>query len=102
LERASGIVHHGGFGTTSAGFRAGIPTLVVPHIIDQFIWGQKVAELSAGPQPIPRAKLTSLGMADGLSQMSAPDMRARAAALGSAIRDEPDGVREAVRLIECA
>jgi UDP:flavonoid glycosyltransferase YjiC (YdhE family) len=45
LPRASGLVHHGGFGTTSSGFRAGIPMLVIPHIIDQFIWGNKVAQL---------------------------------------------------------
>ena len=41
-------------GSTSAGFRAGVPSLVIPHIIDQFIWGNKVAELGVGPKPIAR------------------------------------------------
>ena len=46
LERAAAIVHHGGFGTTAAGLRAGIPAVIIPHIIDQFIWGQRVYNLS--------------------------------------------------------
>ena len=98
LARASGLVHHGGFGTTATGFRAGVPSLVIPHIIDQFIWGQKVAELGVGVQPIPRAKLNPQVMADALIQMKAIEMREKAAALGEKIRAE-DGVGEALRLI---
>ena len=98
LAHASGLVHHGGFGTTSAGFRAGLPALVIPHIIDQFIWGQKVAELGVGPQPIPRAKLKPQIMAEALVQLKSPDMRATAAVLGEKIRQE-DGVAVAVQLI---
>jgi sterol 3beta-glucosyltransferase len=100
LARASGLVHHGGFGTTSAGFRAGIPMLVIPHIIDQFIWGNKVAELGVGPKPIARPKLKIENMAAALRLMQSPEMRQKAAGLGAAIRAEPDGVTEAVRLIE--
>jgi UDP:flavonoid glycosyltransferase YjiC (YdhE family) len=102
LRRASGLVHHGGFGTTASGFRAGIPMLVIPHIIDQFIWGNKVAELRVGPQPIGRTKLRTPMMTDALLQMASTEMRLTAAELGKAIRAEPDGVAEAVRLIEGA
>ncbi len=42
LPRSAGIIHHGGFGTTAAAFAAGIPALVVPHLVDQFNWAQKV------------------------------------------------------------
>jgi UDP:flavonoid glycosyltransferase YjiC (YdhE family) len=100
LKRASGLVHHGGFGTTAAGFRAGIPMLVIPHIIDQFIWGQKVAKLGVGPQPIDRKKLTIDNMADALQQMQSTEIREKAFKLGEKIRSEPDGVGEAVSLIE--
>ncbi len=99
LPRASGLVHHGGFGTTAAGFRAGIPMLVIPHIIDQFIWGNKVAELGVGPKPIARPKLNTGDMAEALRQMASPEMLCKAADLGAAIRAEPDGVSEAVKLI---
>ena len=100
LARASGLVHHGGFGTTSAGFRAGIPMLVIPHIIDQFIWGNKVAELGVGLKPIARPKLNTGNLVEALRQMQSPEMRQKAAELGAAIRAEPDGVAESVKLIE--
>jgi UDP:flavonoid glycosyltransferase YjiC (YdhE family) len=100
LPRASGLVHHGGFGTTASGFRAGIPMLVIPHIIDQFIWGNKVDELGVGPKPIARPKLKIENMAAALGEMQSPEMRHKAIALGAATRAEPDGVTEAVRLIE--
>jgi sterol 3beta-glucosyltransferase len=100
LPQASGLVHHGGFGTTASGFRAGIPMLVIPHIIDQFIWGAKVDQLGVGPQPISRPKLKVENMAAALRAMQSPDMRRKAADLGAAIRAEPDGVTEAMQLIE--
>jgi UDP:flavonoid glycosyltransferase YjiC (YdhE family) len=99
LERATGLVHHGGFGTTAAGFRAGIPSLAIPHIIDQFIWGEKVAELGVGPRPIPRARLKSQVLAEALNRMKSTEMVSNAAALGKNIRRE-NGVAAAVELIE--
>jgi UDP:flavonoid glycosyltransferase YjiC (YdhE family) len=43
------VVHHGGAGTTAAGMRAGIPTLVLWHgIDDQPIWGAAVTRLKVG------------------------------------------------------
>ncbi|MEO0811407.1 MAG: nucleotide disphospho-sugar-binding domain-containing protein, partial [Myxococcota bacterium] len=39
FSRVRGVVHHGGAGTTAAGLRAGRPTLVCPHAIDQPFWG---------------------------------------------------------------
>jgi UDP:flavonoid glycosyltransferase YjiC (YdhE family) len=74
--------------------------LVIPHIIDQFIWGGKVAQLGVGPQPIPRPRLKAENMAAALREMQYPAMRQKAADLGVAIRAEPDGVTVAVRLIE--
>ncbi len=73
--------------------------MVIPHIIDQFIWGQKVAELGVGPKPISRAKLKAQTMADALIQMKSPAMLAKAAALGEKIRRE-NGLAVAVRLIQ--
>jgi sterol 3beta-glucosyltransferase len=100
LPRCTGVVHHGGFGTTSAGLRAGVPALIIPHLVDQFYWGQRVHELGAGPPPIRRAKLDVQGLAAALEELArAGEMHAAAAALGEQIRAE-DGVFEAVRLIE--
>jgi sterol 3beta-glucosyltransferase len=93
-------VHHGGFGTTAAGLRAGIPNVVVPHIIVQFIWARRVYELGAGPEPISRSKLSAPKLAHALSRaMSDAGLCRTAEELGRQIRLE-DGVAEAVGLIQ--
>jgi UDP:flavonoid glycosyltransferase YjiC (YdhE family) len=100
LPQCTGIVHHGGYGTTAAGLRAGIPALVIPHIADQFYWGQRVYELGTGPQPIRRSKLDAKGLAVSLDKLVRNEkLRSAAALLGERIRSE-HGVEEAVRLIE--
>lgn len=99
LPRSGALIHHGGFGTTAAGFRSGVPQIVIPHIIDQFIWGQKVHELGVGPQPIDRAKLKTQILTDALRQVADEEgMRQKADALGQKIRAE-NGVGRAVELI---
>ena len=59
FPKMAAVVHHGGAGTTAAGLRAGVPSIIVPHSNDQFAWGRRVYELGVGPKPIPRKKLTS-------------------------------------------
>jgi UDP:flavonoid glycosyltransferase YjiC (YdhE family) len=42
------VVHHGGAGTTAAGMRAGVPTLVLWVTADQPIWAAQVKRLKVG------------------------------------------------------
>ena len=42
------IVHHGGAGTTAAGLRAGIPTLILWNGLDQPLWAAAVEYLKVG------------------------------------------------------
>jgi sterol 3beta-glucosyltransferase len=101
LERAAGIVHHGGAGTTATALRSGKPALIVPHIIDQFYWSQRAEALGTGPAPIPRPKLTVANLAAGMRRLLEDgSIRERAAALGTKIRGEGNGVDRAVRSIE--
>jgi UDP:flavonoid glycosyltransferase YjiC (YdhE family) len=103
FPRACAVVHHGGFGTTASALSAGIPAVVVPHIIDQIFWAQRVHQLGTGPKPIPRAELTAEKLAERISQAVAdPEICQKAARLGIEIRSEPDGVIAAVRCIEAA
>jgi sterol 3beta-glucosyltransferase len=48
LPRMAGMLHHGGAGTTAAGLRAGLPSLVIPMAVDQFFWAQRVVALGQG------------------------------------------------------
>lgn len=102
FARVAAIVHHGGAGTTGASLRAGVPVTVVPFTMDQPFWGARVAELGAGPAPIPRRRLTRVRLAAALRACVA-DRRLRewAAALGARIRAE-DGVAVAVRCLEAS
>lgn len=100
FDQVSAVVHHGGFGTTAAVLRAGVPGIVVPHIIDQFYWGMRVHELGVGPKFISRGKLNAENLSAAINQaLTDPAMRTRAADLGNKIRCEEDGVTSAVRLI---
>lgn len=100
IPHCSGVVHHGGYGTTAAGLRAGIPALVIPHIADQFYWGERVYELSAGLKPISRRKLDVNGLAQRLDRLVRnQEIHLNASKLGEIIRAE-NGIGKAVRLIE--
>ncbi len=100
FPRMAAVVHHGGAGTTAAGLRAGVPTVVVPFFGDQFFWGRRVADLGVGPAPLPRRRLTAERLAAAITRAVHDEaLRARAAALGERIRAE-EGVARAVEVIE--
>jgi UDP:flavonoid glycosyltransferase YjiC (YdhE family) len=94
------VVHHGGAGTTAAGLRAGVPSIVTPFFGDQPFWARRVHELGVGPRPIPRQSLTAARLAEAI-RLAVTDetMRGRATDLGALIRAE-DGVGRAVELLE--
>ena len=48
LPTCRAVVHHGGAGTTAAGMRAGIPTLILWVTADQPIWAAQVKRLKVG------------------------------------------------------
>lgn len=67
FPRVAGVVHHGSFnhsipanlqliffaalggaGTTAAGIRAGVPTVIKPWFGDQYIWGDRVQDMGIG------------------------------------------------------
>jgi UDP:flavonoid glycosyltransferase YjiC (YdhE family) len=99
FPRMAAVVHHGGAGTTAAGLRAGVPSIVVPFFGDQPFWGRRVHALRVGPPPIQRKSLTAPKLAEAIS--SAVDdetIRNNAAVLGERIRAE-DGVQSAVDFV---
>ncbi len=102
FPRVAAVVHHGGAGTTAAGLRAGVPSIVIPFFGDQPFWGQRVADLGVGTAPIPRKHLTVERLATAIDRVASDrSMRQRAAELGAKIQAE-DGIANAVALIEAA
>jgi sterol 3beta-glucosyltransferase len=100
FARCSAAVHYASVGTTAAALRAGIPSVPIPHMTDQFLWARRVGELGVGPAPIRRRELTAERLADAIRAATGDEgMRRRAEALGRQIRAE-DGVACAVEAFE--
>ncbi len=59
----AGVIHHGGAGTTATTALAGVPQVIVPHILDQYYWAHQIHSLAIGPQPIWRVHLTAKRLA---------------------------------------
>lgn len=53
-----GVIHHGGSGTTHLAIKHGCATLIIPHIIDQFVWNKIVAAMGIGPKGIRVGKIS--------------------------------------------
>ena len=99
FPRAACIVHHGGPGTAAAAFRAGVPSVFVPHTFDQPIWGELAHDLGL-VLPIPILELSAERLAKAISMtLCGPRYREIAASIGEKMRME-QGVRTARTLIE--
>ncbi|MCP4998254.1 MAG: glycosyltransferase family 1 protein [Hyphomicrobiales bacterium] len=100
FRHVSAVVHHGGAGTTAAGLRAGLPTLICPLAVDQPFWGRRVFSLGCGPKPQPIKRLHRRRFAEGLIELVGTESyRLCAHEVASAIAKE-DGVERAVAIIE--
>lgn len=99
LPRCRALVHHGGIGTASLAYAAGVPQVVTPFAHDQFDNAQRVAASGCGVrldapvrgEPLARALARVLG--DAAMAARCAEVRARMAA-------QPDGCDEAARFIE--
>src|SRR5690606_24593097 len=99
FPKMAAVVHHGGAGTTGAGLRAGVPSLLIPHMGDQPYWAHRLPRLGVSVKAIPRKHLNIDLLARRLSTLlNDPDIRSHAAALGETIRAER-GVENAVEWI---
>lgn len=102
FKYVSAVVHHGGAGTTAAGLRAGLPTLICPLTVDQPFWGRRVFSLGCGPKPQPLKRLRADRFAAGLIELTQTESyRVRAHEVASGIAKE-DGVTHAVEILEAA
>ena len=52
------VIHHGGSGTTHTALKYGCASLIIPHIIDQYVWNKMVARKGIGPLGIDVSRIT--------------------------------------------
>ena len=61
--RCAAVVHHAGAGTTHSTLRAGVPSITVPHVSDQFAWSADLHRLGVAAPPLRRTKWSATALA---------------------------------------
>lgn len=93
------VVHHGGAGTTAAGARAGVPTLVLWVSADQPVWARQVKKLRIGTSQR-FTRITKKSLTEALRTVLAPDIVERAREFGARLATPEQSVAKAADLIE--
>ena len=101
FERVSAVCHHGGAGTTAAGFRAGVPSIIIPFSNDQFAWALRAYDLGVGAKPIPKKELSAEKLADAISFALTVEIIAKADKLGKKIATENGALACAEIIVKC-
>jgi UDP:flavonoid glycosyltransferase YjiC (YdhE family) len=93
------LVHHGGAGTTAAGLRAGVPTLILWMADVQFMWGAALKRLKEGTAH--RFSTTNeKSLTADLRRILAPQYVARAREIGARMRQPDENVAAAADRLE--
>lgn len=93
------VVHHGGTGTTAAGLRAGVPTLILSTWGDQTIWGAVVKRLKVGTTRRFSGTTQSSLVAD-LRRILAPDCVTRAREIATRMTKADHSIAATADLVE--
>ncbi|MFN8486222.1 MAG: glycosyltransferase [Caldilineaceae bacterium] len=101
FPRLAVVVHHGGAGTTTTAARAGIPQVVVPHVMDQHYWAYRVHELGIGPAPLDYKRLCPQTLTEALRKSIDSSVMAEKARVLACQLNGRDGAEELADLL-CA
>ncbi len=101
LPACRAIVHHGGAGTTAAGMRAGIPTLILWLWLDQPVWAAAVdrLEIGTGRQFV---ATTEESLVADLQAILTPECAARSREVASQMTQPAESAAKAADLLEDA
>jgi len=101
FPRVQSVVHHGGSGTTHTATKHGRPSLIIPHIVDQFYWNKVVARRGMGPLGVKIKRLDAQAFTQLLLDLRETSAYAETARnLAAKMAGEADGealIRELVR-----
>jgi UDP:flavonoid glycosyltransferase YjiC (YdhE family) len=100
FPRCRAVVHHGGAGTTQIATMSGRPSVIIAHIVDQFLFGSELKRLGIGAEVLNRRTVTSEKIAKQIQVvLGRKSMTENAKKTGENLIME-DGVTNAVRIIE--
>lgn len=97
LPRMAAVVHGGTTEFVTVSTRAGIPQVVVPYLMDQTFWAERVHALGLGPAPLSEFSLKQV--TEGVHQALSAPIRDRARAMGERIR-AANGIAAAADIID--
>lgn len=96
FSRMSLVIHHGGAGTVHTAARMGVPQIVIPHIMDQHYWGERVYRLKIGSRPIKKTRLSRANLLRAVDEVNnSKEIKARALEMGQYLRSQ-DGLKNAL------
>ena len=96
FPRVALAVHHGGAGTTARAARAGIPQVILPHVLDQFPWSVRIADRGLGPRPLLKPRPASGALAARMREaLGDSGMRERALKLARDLAGRDGAARAA-------
>jgi UDP:flavonoid glycosyltransferase YjiC (YdhE family) len=99
FPKMAAIVHHGGSGTTATAAISGIPQVIVPHILDQYYWGEQIRRSGLGPPPVWRSRITAANLGQAIQDcIGKRTYQQRAKLVEQTIR-RGNGVRQAMQAI---
>jgi len=93
------VVHHGGSGTTAAGLRAGVPTLILWITSDQPIWAAQIKQLKVGSARR-FSSATRKTLVNDLGSILAPAYVGRAREIASRMTKPAESIATAADLLE--
>ena len=76
------VVHHGGAGTTASACRAGVSSIVIPHLADQSYWGGRLHKLGVAPKILYRCDMTAKRLAQRICETISSKSMAEQAGVG--------------------
>ena len=95
------VIHHCGFGTSAASMIYGIPSIPLPHVLDQMGFAMQLYKINVATKPLKSKDLCEASIYEALLDMKSTyeEKKKNAEILSAKIKEER-GVEEAVKLIE--
>ena len=84
-----GAIHHGGSGTTHLALKYGCASMIIPHIMDQFVWNKILAERGVGPLGVSISKVSTSSLEPKILALHRnPQFKERAEAIQTQMAQE--------------
>ena len=95
------VIHHCGFGTSAATMIYGIPSIPIPHVLDQMGFAMQLSDINVATKPLKSKDLCEQSIINAIEEMkdTFDEKKKNAEIISQKIKSE-NGVQEAVRLIE--